>query len=233
MDGTRSSAGFPGPAPAVVVFDVNETLSDMGPMSRRFREIGTDAHTATTWFTAVLRDGFALAAAGGSQPFAAVAEGVLRFVLADAPLTCSLDEAVENVMSGFLDLPVHPDVPDGIRSLAAAGRRLVTLTNGSIRITQRLLTGAGLAGHFERMLSVEDAGVWKPASAAYRYASRTCGAEPSEMLMVAVHPWDIDGAARAGLRTAWLDRQGRPYPGYFRAPDISVTDLRQLAGLMA
>ena len=50
------------------------------------------------------------------------------------------------------------------------------------------------------------------------------------MLLVAVHPWDIDGAKRAGLRTAWINRGGQPYPGYFLAPDHSVTGLSELAG---
>ena len=31
-------------------------------------------------------------------------------------------------------------------------------------------------------------------------------------MLVAVHPWDIDGASRAGLVTAWLNRSGGPYP---------------------
>lgn len=220
------------PDPPVVVFDVNETLSDMAPLRLLFQEIGADEHAYARWFTSVLRDGFALAAAGASQQFATVAEGALRFMLAEVPLTCTQDEAVDKVMNGFLDLRVHPDVPDGIRSLGSTGRRLVTLTNGSIQITQRLLTNAGIAGHFERMLSVEDAGIWKPAAASYGYASTVCKVAPNDMLMVAVHPWDIDGAARVGLRTAWLDRKGHPYPDHFRAPDITVPDLRQLAEMI-
>ena len=47
--------------------------------------------------------------------------------------------------------------------------------------------------------------------------------------MVAVHPWDLDGAARAGLRTAWVDRTGAPYPGWCRAPDHVVPGLDLLA----
>ena len=38
------------------------------------------------------------------------------------------------------------------------------------------------------------------------------------MLLVAVHPWYIDGAARAGMATGWVNRSNRPYPGYFRDP---------------
>ena len=220
------------PAPSVVVFDVNETLSDMGPMSRRFQEVGAAQHTARTWFASVLRDGFALAAAGSFQPFGRVAEGQLRVVLSDSPLSCTLDEAVEHVMGGFADLPVHPDVPGGVQALAARGARLVTLTNGSVKVTTRLLTNAGIADRFEHLLSVDDAGVWKPAAGAYAHAARVCGTDPADMLLVAVHPWDVDGARRAGLRAAWLNRQGLPYPDYFSAPDHTVTDLGQLAAVL-
>lgn len=49
------------------------------------------------------------------------------------------------------------------------------------------------------------------------------------MLLVAVHPWDIHGAARAGLGTAWVNRSGAPYPAYFAEPDYTVTSLPELA----
>ena len=130
---------------------------------------------------------------------------------------------------GSPGLGVHPDVPTGISELRAAGYRLVTLSNGATEVADRLLTGAGLRGEFERLLSVEDAGVWKPARAAYTYASRMCGVDPADMMLVAVHPWDIDGARRAGLQAAWVNRTGTPYPGYFTAPTVTVSGLGELA----
>ena len=48
-------------------------------------------------------------------------------------------------------------------------------------------------------------------------------------MLVAVHPWDIDGAARAGLSTAWIDRTAGPYPAYFRTPDLAPPSLVELA----
>ena len=47
---------------------------------------------------------------------------------------------------------------------------------------------------------------------------------------MAVHPWDVDGAARAGLSTAWIDRNGTPYPASFTPPQVragSLVDLRE------
>lgn len=153
--------------PSVMVFDVNETLSDMSPMSTCFTDIGAPAHLAQLWFAAVLRDGFALTAAGRSEPFARIAAG--------------------------------------------------------------LLERAGIADRFERLLSVEQAGWWKPARSAYAYAAGECGVQPAEAMLVAVHPWDVDGAHRAGMSTAWLDRSSRPYPSVFSSPDLRAGSLPDLA----
>jgi 2-haloacid dehalogenase len=49
---------------SVIVFDVNETLSDMSPLGERFSEVGAPAELARLWFSTLLRDGFALAASG-------------------------------------------------------------------------------------------------------------------------------------------------------------------------
>lgn len=218
--------------PAVMLFDVNETLSDMSPISQRFVDVGAPAHLAATWFAALLRDGFALTAAGSTASFAQLGVGVLRASLLGLPLNRTIDEAIEHIMGGFDELTVHHDVHDGIPALAALDTRLVTLSNGAVTVAQRLFERAGLGEHFERLLSVEDAGVWKPAPGAYAYAAQQCGVEPIDMMLVAVHPWDIDGAHRAGLRTAWINRTGATYPNYFAGPTLEATSVFHLAQLL-
>lgn len=124
-------------------------------------------------------------------------------------------------------------MPIGIRALAAAGFRLITLSNGSARIAGKLFGEAGIREEFEALLSVEDAPAWKPAGASYEYAAAASGADPSGMLLVAVHPWDLHGAARAGLRTAWLNRTRGSYPAYFEAPEVTITALAELPDALA
>ncbi|HST67439.1 MAG TPA: haloacid dehalogenase type II [Mycobacteriales bacterium] len=208
----------------ILVFDVNETLSDLAPLGRRFAEVGLPPDAARLWFTAVLRDGIAVAAAGGLVRFADVARGVLR------PMVSGDESAVEHVLAGFQSLPVHPDVVDGVRALRAAGHQLATLSNGAAAVAEGLLTRAGIRDQFGWVLSVEDAGSWKPARAAYLHAARATATAPPELTLVAVHPWDIDGAARAGLRTAYLDRDGSGYPAHLTPPDRTVRTVAELAG---
>ncbi|MGA8848070.1 MAG: haloacid dehalogenase type II, partial [Nocardioides sp.] len=200
--------------PSLLIFDVNETLSDLAPLSQRFEDVGAPAHLRATWFAGLLRDGFALAAAGTSEPFVDLARESLRITLSEQPVTRGIEAAVEHVLDGFTHLSVHDDVPDGIVALHGQGIRLVTLSNGSAGVAEALLGGAGVREQFERLLSVEDTDRWKPAAASYAYALDECEVAAHDAMLVAVHPWDIDGAARAGLATAWLDRGGNPYPAY-------------------
>lgn len=218
--------------PRLLVFDVNETLSDMAPMSGRFEDVGAPAALARAWFAALLRDGFALTVVEQNPSFAELAAEGLRAVLPEASLNRPLEEAVEHIMTGFTELAVHPDVPEGIRALAGLGIRLVTLSNGSSSVARRLLGGAGLEDAFESLLSVEQAGIWKPAPGAYVFALQSCRVDPMDAMLVAVHPWDIDGAGRAGLATAWVNRTGAAYPAYFQPPTLEAGSLTELAQLL-
>lgn len=217
---------------SVIVFDVNETLSDMSPMGTRFVDVGAPGWLARVWFAALLRDGFALAASGGGAKFSVVGADILRDLLHDVALTRNLDEAVAHVMDGLMELTLHPDIEEGVRTLKDAGFRLVTLSNGSAQVAQTLLGRAAIRDDFDALLTVEDAPAWKPVRSAYQYAADACGVQPRDMLLVAVHPWDIHGAAQAGLRTAWLNRTDAVYPRYFAAPDYTIPALSELAGCL-
>ena len=220
--------------PRLLVLDVNETLSDMAPMAGRFADVGAPEHLASLWFAELLRDGFARTASGESEAFAVLGAEALRVRLHALELDRPLEEAVDHVMQGFSELAVHPDVVPGITALAEQGMRLVTLSNGSSAVAERLLTSGGVRDRFEHLLSVEDVGAWKPAAAAYAHALRVCDVAPADAMLVAVHPWDTDGAARAGLASAWIDRSGSGrYPAYFQQPDLVAGSFTDLAARLA
>lgn len=228
-DGAPQPGEGSAPRPQVLLFDVNETLSDMSPLAGRFEDVGAPGHLARTWFAGLLRDGFALTVAGTAEPFAGPGAEALRTLIDGMPLTQGLDDAVQHVMAGFAELGVHDDVREGVVALHDLGLRLVTLSNGSASVAERLLEGAGIRDRFERLLSVEDAGIWKPAARSYAWAVDECRVAAGRAMLVAVHPWDTDGAARAGLASAWLNRDGRRYPGYFTPPDLEALSLVELA----
>ncbi len=220
--------------PALIVFDVNETLSDMSPLQARFEEVGLHAREATSWFATLLRDGFALTVTGTNPSFASLARGSLEVALAGHLPAEAVEPAVLHIIDGLGSLGVHEDVADGVAALAGQGRRLVTLSNGGTAVAESLFAAAGIRDRFERLLTVEDAPRWKPDREAYHYALRCCDVdEPAGALLVAVHPWDIEGARRAGLATAWINRSESRYPPYFSRPDLEATSVPDLARQLA
>ena len=213
-----------------VVFDVNETLSDLSALAPAFEAVGAPAGLAPTWFAGTLRDGFALTVQHEAAPFAQVARAVLVGLLSRQDgLDRPAEDAAALILDRFRDLPVHPDVPGGLRTLAGTGSTLVTLSNGATAVAERLLVAAGVRDLFAQLLSVEEVGAWKPHPDAYASGAARTGRRPEDLVLVAVHPWDIDGAARAGWRTAYLDRTGTPWPPVFRRPDHHVSSLTELA----
>ncbi|MFI6676834.1 haloacid dehalogenase type II [Kribbella sp. NPDC050470] len=216
----------------VLVLDVNETLSDLEPLRERFKAVGLPADSLDTWFAATLRDGFALTAAGASAEFRVVGRDVLVSLLSSHGLDAG-DETVGSVLSGLTELSLHPDVLPGLRRLRDLGLRIITLTNGSAAMSERMFTQGGIMPLLEHRLDVSVPGRWKPHPDSYRYAAVVCGVPEERMALVAVHPWDIDGARRAGLQGYYLDRRRTPYPKAFKEPDLAVPDLNALADVLA
>ena len=175
--------------------------------------------------SSLLRDGFALAVNDVNPSFAALA-AELHLLHGSLDLNRHLDDPVAHILGGFAELRCHPDVAVGIHALSALGLRLMTLTNGATSVAQRLLNDAGLIDAFELLLSAEQAGLWNPDPRAY--ALSRCGVQAAEAMLVTVHPWDTDGARRAGLSAAWVNRTGVDYPSYFGAPSVEMESLVDL-----
>lgn len=213
------------PLPRVLVLDVNETMSDLSHLRKLIEEAGLPWTLVDLWFAHVLRDGFALATVEEEAPFAEIAAHGLKQLAPDLS-----DELVATFVRSFGQLPLHRDVAPGLRALARQGMPVVTLSNGSASVAEALLERDGLRDLVGQVLSVEGAGAWKPAPAAYQVALRACGLDdPADAALVAVHPWDLHGAKRAGLRTIWVNRHGAAYPTHFARPDLTVRSFEHLA----
>jgi 2-haloacid dehalogenase len=217
--------------PRVLALDINETVSDLTGLVPRLEEVGVPARVLQTWFAATLRDGFALTTAGGYADFATIARAALKALIAAEHISVDRDpdDAAAYVLAGMGELPLHGDVRPGLERLHGARIRLVALTNGSEDTTRQLLESGGAAPYVEQCLSVERVRRWKPAPEAYRIAAEWCGVAPEDVMLVAVHPWDVDGAKRAGLRAAWISRNGAGYPEHLMPPDLPCSGFAELA----
>jgi 2-haloacid dehalogenase len=210
----------PPPPLELVLLDVNETLFPLAPVASRMAEVGLDGRFEL-WFTRILRDGFAAAAAGRFAGFRDLASHHLRELLRHQQMDAT-DAVVSHVLAGFDEVLPHPDVRAGLLRLRDAGIPAVALTNGSAELTHAFLDRGGLRELVDGVHDVSEVGRWKPAPEPYRFVLRQRAVAPAGAAMVAAHPWDLFGAASAGLVTAWVDRDGADYPDAFGSPDVAA-----------
>ena len=209
--------------PAVVAFDVMETLVSLEPLRARLTDSGQPPGLLEAWYTRTLRDGMALSATGDYAEFAEVADAALRGL---THYTIS-DDQVAYVMAGFDELPAFPDALPAVTRLAEAGLRVACLTNGSASFTTSFVERAGL--RVDRIISVGEVYRWKPAVVVYLYAAEVMEVPPERMALVAAHDWDCHGAKRAGLTTGWVSRKSGGYGAPFAPPDVVGEDLTEVA----
>ncbi|MBD0282131.1 MAG: haloacid dehalogenase type II [Thermoleophilaceae bacterium] len=150
-------------------------------------------------------------------------------LLAERGIDLSAEER-SRLVAAWHRLDPWSDVRAGLEAVRRRGV-VATLSNGHVALLVDLARHGDL--RFDCVLSAELVRAYKPAPEVYQTAACLLGLEPTELMMVAAHPWDLEGARRAGLRTAFVDRPleygrgsaGRADP----AADESVADLLELA----
>ena len=212
----------------VIVFDLNGTLLDTTALKPLFRSIFGTKLSVEEWYAKVLGHSTALTLAGEYRDFGNIATAVLKMAASGLGVELSAKQ-VEKVQNAMLELPRFSDVKGGLIRLNKAGYRLAVLTNSAPMSLAKQLANAGLNDFFERALSIEVTGKYKPAPETYEYAAQSLGVQTSDILMVAAHLWDLLGASRAGCRTAFLKRPGRALLPGANTPHYVAKDLRDLA----
>jgi 2-haloacid dehalogenase len=214
--------------PKVVAFDVIETLFSLHGVRRRFEAASLPAAQVEAWFAGLLRDAFALEVTGVYVPFKPLAEASLDGLLAREKIERKPGDAAE-IIAGFGELDPHPDVQPAFDLLRTAGIRIITVSNGSAATTGKILKAAGLDQYVQAIISIDDMRHWKPAKEVYLHTANIAKVSPAEIMLVAAHSWDVHGARRAGLRAAYLSREGKPFLTGMEGPEIQGKTATELA----
>ena len=164
----------------------------------------------------------------GHTPYRQIGQRAVSQVLGRARIEHTGEE-VEWLVSRIEVLRPFPDVLAALERLA--GRyRLAVLSNGDRDMLANAMPHVGF--EFDQVISVEEAGYFKPHHRTYERAAEILGVEISSVMHVANHPFDCIGAKAAGMRTAFIDRRRRPYGDSPYQPDLVVADFAALASEM-
>lgn len=232
-----------------ITFDMYGTLLDLEATFApgiaeylRERGSGADAIQLTqAWETAYLHEsmvdtflgggaGGGGPAGGGRTPFEQIRRATLAQLFSRRRIPWSPGE-IDQLLAERVTPTLFPDVLDCLERL---GERftLAVLSNGDRASLER--TVSGLAIPVQRIISVEQAGCYKPDLRAYRYALGELGTPAGETLHVAAHAWDTRAARAAGMVGAYIDRYHIPYAPLPPpdAPEFLAASLAELPALL-
>jgi HAD superfamily hydrolase (TIGR01509 family) len=149
-----------------------------------------------------------------------------------AARTAGYAEAVaERAFAVFLsarnEVVPFDEVP-GVLGRLAARVPLYALSNGNACVWR-----VGLGRHFRAAIDAAGAGAAKPDPRIFVRLLAVAAVPADSVLHVGDDEVaDVDGARRVGLRTAWMNRRGAPWPAALAPPDHEISDLHGLERLV-
>jgi 2-haloacid dehalogenase len=209
----------------VCVFDVNETLLDLGALDPHFERAFGDAGVRRAWFLQLLQSALVATVTDTYSDFGTIGGAALEMVAEREGVDLS-DEDRKKILGGMRELPPHQEAAESLDRLREAGLRLATLTNSTRQVAEAQMNNSGLRDYFEQILSADDVKRLKPAPEPYRMAAESLG---GEVRLVAAHAWDVAGALRAGCAAAFVARPGMVLDPLVERPDVVGVDLREVA----
>jgi len=210
------------------IFDAYGTLFDFAAAAARCPGVPEASRAALSalWRDKQLQYTWLRSLQGAHADFWRVTGDALDFALDSLALA---DPALrEQLMQLYLTLDAFPEVPGALAELKARGLRLAILSNGTPDMLDAVVAGAGLAGVFERLFSVESVGVFKTDPRVYRYALDELGLDKREVVFLSSNGWDAYAASAFGLPVVWVNRYGQRPERLPGAPDLTLPSLARL-----
>ena len=138
----------------------------------------------------------------------------------------------ERLMQLYLALEPFPEVPGVLAALRRAGHKTAILSNGTPAMLYAIVTGAGLGGMFDAVLSVEEVGAFKPDRRVYQLAVDRLGLPAHAIAFQSSNAWDAHAASAFGMRVVWCNRYGQRRERLPGAPDCEIATLADLPALV-
>lgn len=222
--------GAAGPV-RVCVFDAYGTLFDVGAAARQ--AAAEPEHTvlaerwpalAQQWRTRQLEYTWLRTIADAYVDFWQVTQEALDWTLAAEGLATDA-KLRARLLDLYWELAAFPEVADTLDRLRGDGYAVAILSNGTKAMLAAAIGNAGLTERIDRVLSVEDLGVYKPDRRVYGMVEQAFSCTPREVAFVSSNGWDAAAGTGYGFCSIWVNRDSGPVERLPWTPTHELGDL--------
>jgi len=214
------------------VFDAYGTLFDFNSAAAHCRaDLGEKADALSKmWREKQLQYTWLRSLMGRHRDFWGVTGDALDFAMKSIGI--GNDGMRDRLMNLYKTLDVFPEVPAVLEQLKTGGFKTAILSNGSPEMLLSAVEGTGIADWLDTVLSVEDAGIYKPHPTVYELAVKSLSLEAKAICFVSSNAWDAHGASVFGFKVIWCNRYGQEKEMLPGAPDVEVSSLSEIPGIL-
>ena len=200
----------------------------MSLLEKRVNSLLNNKRGYALWFELFMQYCFVDNCVKQFNPFAEIATATLHMA-AKALGGKVADSKASDLLLLLKHLPVKEGVATGLALLHDQGYRIAALTNSAQQIVEDRMERTGLISYFEKVLSAEHVGKYKPSLEVYQWATKQLGVEANEVLLISAHGWDIAGACNAGMHTAYIVQNSQMLYPLAPTPALQARSIEGLA----
>ena len=138
----------------------------------------------------------------------------------------------DDLLSLYLKLEAYPEVKSILEYIKKREMKTAILSNGNKKMLESAVTNAKIQHLLDKVLSVDDCKVYKPATEVYDLVDKKMGVKKENVLFFSSNAWDMHAASNYGFKTIWVNRfEGKleKLPG---KPDKIINSLEQIEKIL-
>ena len=214
-----------------IIFDAYGTLFDVNSAAEKCKDkIGSKWEGfANYWRTTQLEYTWLRSLMNRHKDFWKVTEDSLEKSIKKFNIDPSMKNELLNL---YKVLSVFEEVPGVLNSLKVRKIKLSILSNGTPKLLKELVESNNLKNIFDDIFSIEEVGIYKPASKVYDMPVNKYKIKKEEIAFLSANTWDVSGGGNYGYNSIWVNRSNNIFDNLDYKPDYEIRNLKQLLDII-
>tara|TARA_B100000029_G_scaffold154073_1_gene149371 strand:+ start:229 stop:891 length:663 start_codon:yes stop_codon:yes gene_type:complete len=138
----------------------------------------------------------------------------------------------DELLNLYKVLSTFPEVKEVLKKLKEKNYKLAILSNGTPSLLNELVKSNSLTNIFNDIFSIEEVGIYKPASKVYDIPIKKYQVQKKEVIFLSANTWDVSGGGNYGYNSIWVNRCNNTFDKLDYKPKHQVKNLNEILDLI-